>query len=324
MTALSGKRNMATQTAPKPSRDNFLQKIGRKIKWLFKTERSELAELRSEIALLRSEIAPIRTEFLRLVSPTRNNLEYENKRRMEDPLHLDRYGYKVYSQRDEDGIIQEIFNRIGTTNNVFVEFGVGDGLENNTHFLLFNGWKGLWIDGNEQRFKCLQEYFSKPLSTGQLTAVRAFITTDNINKLIGEEGNINGEIDFLSIDIDGNDYWIWEKIVCIQPRVVVIECNIKFPPPCEWIMEYDPHHQWDGSDKYGASIKSLEMLGSRLGYALVGTSRTGANVFFVKRELTNNLFAEPATAENLYHAWRQEYVCCGRPAKKYIGNCPRS
>jgi hypothetical protein len=251
-----------------------------------------------------------------------NNQEYENKRKIDDPLHLDRFGYKVYSQNDEDGIIQEIFNRIGVTNKTFVEFGVQNGLESNCHYLLFKGWNGLWLEGSKKHFKKLQKCFKKPLSTKQLTAINAFITADNINKLIGEDGKINGEIDLLSIDIDGNDYWIWEKINCINPRVVVIEYNAKFPPPCEWVMEYNPNHIWDGSDKYGASLKSLELLGNRLGYALVGTNRNGVNAFFVKKELTKELFAEPATAENLYHAWdnRNGYISSGHATKEYIGN----
>jgi len=237
--------------------------------------------------------------------------------------YLDSFGYKVYSQNDEDGIIEEIFKRIGVTNKNFVEFGVQDGLESNGHFLLFNGWRGLWIDGNEEYFLKLKEYFSEPLSTKQLIAINAFITAENINDLIGKNG-FNGEIDLLSIDIDGNDYWIWKAIKCIQPRVVVIEYNAKFPPPCEYIMEYNPNHIWDGSDKFGASLKSLELLGDELGYRLVGTNTNGVNAFFVKKDLAKNLFPEPPTSENLYHkvgiAGYTAFFSNGHPTKKYIGN----
>ena len=250
----------------------------------------------------------------------RNDQEYENLRRFNDPLHLDRYGYKVYSQNDEDGIISEIFKRIGTTNKFFVEFGVQSGIESNCHYLLFLGWKGLWIEGSKKYFKRLQKCFSKPLSTRQLVAINVFITTENINKLIGEDGKVNGEIDLLSIDIDGNDYWVWEKITCVKPRVVIIEYNAKFPPPAEWIMEYNPNHKWDGSDNHGASLKSLELLANRLGYSLVATNKNGANAFFVKNELASGLFPQPATAENLYHASGQRYISSGHATKKYIGN----
>jgi hypothetical protein len=252
----------------------------------------------------------------------RNDEHYERKRRLDDTKYLDRFGYKVYSQNDEDGIINEIFKRIGTTNKTFVEFGVMDGLESNCHFLLFNGWHGLWIEGDEKYFKGLMKYFFEPLSTRQLIATNAFISAENINDLIRKNG-FNGEIDLLSIDIDGNDYWVWKAINCIQPRVVAIEYNAKFPPPCEWVMKYNHNHVWDGSDKQGASLKSLELLGCELGYQLVGTNTNGVNAFFVKKELTKNLFPEPATAENLYNILildNCKYVNCGHPTRKYIGN----
>lgn len=256
---------------------------------------------------------------------TRNDFEIENKRKLNDAKYLDRYGYKVYSQNDEDGIIDEIFKRIGTKNKIFVEFGVQNGLESNCHFLLFKGWHGLWIDGDGDCVKKLHEYFEIPLASKQLTVINEFITADNINELIG--GGISGEIDLLSIDIDGNDYWIWKSINCIKPRVVVIEYNAKFPPPCEWVMEYDPKYVWDGSDKQGASLKSLELLGYELGYTLVGTNMNGVNAFFVRDDLTENKFPQPATAENLYHAWHYRYVSSGHPTRKFIGNqqpCPEA
>jgi len=124
----------------------------------------------------------------------------------------------------------------------------------------------------------------------------------------------------LSIDIDGNDYWVWEAITCIDPRVVVIEYNAKFPPPLEWIMPYNPDHIWDGSDLHGASLKALEKLGIRLGYQLVGTNMNGRNAFFVKSGLAKDRFPQPATAENLYHTKNtRQYICSGPPTTKYIG-----
>jgi hypothetical protein len=236
--------------------------------------------------------------------------------------YLDSFGYKVYSQNDEDGIINEIFKRIGTADKTFVEFGVQDGLESNGHFLLFRGWRGLWIDGGEKSLKKIKKYFSDPISSKQLTAVRAFITAENINDLISGNG-FNGEIDLLSIDIDGNDYWVWQAIKCVSPRVVAIEYNAKFPPDCEWVMEYNPSHVWDRSDKFGASLKSLELLGDKLGYRLVGTNINGVNAFFVKKDLAKDLFPHPPTAENLCCAWGAGHIrffSIGHPNKEYIGN----
>jgi hypothetical protein len=251
----------------------------------------------------------------------RNDEEFEKKRRLDDPLYLERFGYKVFSQNDEDGIISEIFNRIGTTNKKFVEFGVGNGLECNSHFLLHKGWKGLWIEGNKKCIKQIKKLFVEPLKKSQLTILNEFITRENINELIGGEGGVKGEIDLLSIDIDGNDFWVWEGINCIDSRVVVIEYNPKFPPPHEWVMPYDPKYIYDGtSDFLGASLESLDKLGRKLGYQLVGTTMGGINAFFVKSELAQSLFVLPATAVNLYNPQRLVYYLnSGYKSIKYRG-----
>lgn len=127
--------------------------------------------------------------------------------RMKNNKCLEKYGYKVYSQNDEDGIIQEIFRRIGRTNKIFIEFGVQNGLESNAHYLLHKGWKGLWIEGNHGHCEEIKIKFNNVLKNNQLKLTNAFINKDNINQLI-EEAGIKGEIDLLSIDIGGNDYHI--------------------------------------------------------------------------------------------------------------------
>jgi hypothetical protein len=146
--------------------------------------------------MMKKLIAHIMRSFLTDLAPfhkrmTRNDAEYENKRRLDDPIYLDRFGYKVFSQNDEDGIIAEIFDRIGITNKKFVEFGVQDGLESNGHFLLHKGWQGIWIDGDKKMFKKLLGHFQNPIRSKQLIAINAFITADNINHLIAN-GNGGG------------------------------------------------------------------------------------------------------------------------------------
>ena len=125
------------------------------------------------------------------------------------------------------------------------------------------------------------------------------------------------ELDLLSIDIDGNDYFVWEAITAIEPRVVVIEYNSKFPPPMRWTIRYDPAHEWDGSDQFGASLQSLADLGIRKGYRLVGCNITGTNAFFVRADLAGDHFVEPPDAATLYQPPR--YSLCssfdtGHPA----------
>ena len=237
------------------------------------------------------------------------------EKRLKKRKCLEQYGYKVYSQNDEDGIIQEIFRRIGVTNKTFIEFGVQNGLESNCHYLLFQGWNGLWMDGDGEAIQEIQKRFYPVLKTGQLACKRAFITRENINQLISEQG-FSGEIDLLSIDVDGNDYYIWEAVTAVSPRVVIIEYNGKLPPDCDWKMAYHAYHVWEGSDWHGASLKALERLGERLGYQLVGTGLVGVNAFFVKKEIAGNLFYKPATAEALYNPLRL-LIChkCGHPAR---------
>ena len=216
-----------------------------------------------------------------------------------DPLRLEPHGFKVYSQNDEDGIIAEIFRRIGSPGRTFVEFGVEDGLENNTLYLLLQGWRGLWIDGNEGFVKKIRSRFDEVIQSDRLSVTHSFITRDNINSTIGHFAK--GEIDLLSIDIDGNDYHIWEAVEVVRPRVVVIEYNSKFPPPISIAPAYVPDRVWQGDDYMGASLEAIVRLGKRKGYSLVGCNVTGANAFFVRDDLVENKFARPFTAENHYH-----------------------
>lgn len=221
------------------------------------------------------------------------------------------YGHKVYSQTDEDGIIREIFKRIGTTNKTFVEFGVGDGLENNSLALLFDGWKGLWIEGSTDFARAIEAGFPTAIRKGILTVKNAFITRENINELISA-GVPRGEIDLLSVDIDGNDYHIFEAIDCVSPRVLVMEYNAKFAPPLQYCMAYNATHVWRGDDCFGVSLKFLELALKRRNYCLVGCNLAGTNSFFVRQDLLGDKFPAPYTAERHYEPAR--YYLAGAPS----------
>ncbi len=137
------------------------------------------------------------------------------------PGRLTRFGRKVYAQNDEDGILAEIFRRIGSTTNSFVEFGVEAGLECNSLWLLLQGWRGLWIEADDGHCQRMCASHSPWLASGSLTIKQDFISASNVNELISNQ--FTGEIDLLSIDLDSNDYWVWKAIDIISPRVVVIE-----------------------------------------------------------------------------------------------------
>ena len=222
------------------------------------------------------------------------------KPRNADPKRLLRYGFKVYSQCDEDGIIQEIFRRVGVTNRCFVEFGVETGIECNTVKLLVEGWRGLWIEGNAQHAARIRTSFGPLLADGGLNLVESFVVAENIDSLL-EKGGVSGEIDLLSIDIDNNDFWVWKAITRINPRVVVIEYNASLRPPMSLVVPYQPDRAWDGaSNYYGASLEAFVRLGRSKGYRLVGCSISGVNAFFVRDDIAGDRFFDPATAEELY------------------------
>jgi hypothetical protein len=234
----------------------------------------------------------------------------------EDPKRLEAYGFRSFSQNDEDGILQEIFRRIGLTTGSFVEFGVQDGLQNNTRLLLYRGWKGLWIEADARACRKMRRVFGSELASGQLQLVHSFVTRENIGGLIEASGLL--PIDLLSIDIDGNDYWVW-KALTIQPRVVVIEYNAKFRPPTSWVMEYNAAHRWDYSDYQGASLQSLYDLGRTKGYRLVGCGLAGVNAFFVREDLAHQHFPEQVVAD-LYNPPRfylQHFLSCGHAAGEF-------
>ncbi len=215
---------------------------------------------------------------------------------------LEPYGFKVYSQCDEDGIVQEIFNRIGVSSSKFVEFGVGNGLENNTLKLLLEGWSGLWIEGNHSYVMQIHERFDDVVTAGKLRVTAAVITRENINSLIQEY--FQGEIDLLSIDIDGNDIHVFEAIDVVAPRVIIIEYNGKFPPPVSIAQRYNPEYRWTGSDYSGSSLVAITKVANRKGYSLVGCNIVGSNAFFVRNDLLGDRFEAPFTADNHYQPTR--------------------
>lgn len=232
--------------------------------------------------------------------------------RYQQPARLTRHEARVFSQGGEDGIIAEIFRRIGTTNRRFVEFGSSSGAENNTVWLLRNGWGGLWIDADSAAIAKARSVFAGEIWIRRLTVVESFVTAENIENIFGAQG-VPHIPDLLSIDIDGNDYWVWRAIERYRPRAVVIEYNSAFPPDRDFVYPYRPDAQWDGTSHYGASLKALELLGRKKGYSLVGCNLGGVNAFFVDAPLAKGKFAEPFTAENHYEP-RRVYVPAWRAA----------
>lgn len=231
---------------------------------------------------LREHVGPV--ERWRMATYRRR--EIAKKRR--EPRNLLNFESREYSEHGEDGILREIFARIGVTNQCFVECAVGDGVTNNTRALAeHHGWRGLWIEGHPGRARRAEE-----LMRAWPVLVRSAVATRENFVATLQEAQTPEEFDLLSLDIDGNDYWLWKSLTTYTPRVVVIEYNASYRPGQHWVMSYDPAHVWRGSRHFGASLDALVALGQEKQYALVACDSSGVNAFFVRRELCGDRFCE--------------------------------
>ena len=212
-----------------------------------------------------------------------------------DPNRLEIFGYKVYSQGDEDGIIDAIFHRLNIKKGTFAEIGVENGLECNTLLLLHQGWKGFWFEANEDYIHQIQNKFS---SAKELGVGVGSITKENINEVFENAGIT--ELDFLSIDVDGMDIYLLEELE-IQPKVICIEYNAKWPAHVYKKPVYDPNFQWSGTDYMGSSLEAITEVAKKKGYELVSTSITGANAFYVRKDLINDKFPKHREVSDLYN-----------------------
>ncbi len=211
---------------------------------------------------------------------------------------LSAHEFRAFSQWGEDGIIQWLVRSIEIARKVFVEFGVEDYSEANTRFLIErDNWTGLVLDSNKESIERLRE--SEICWRQGLHAAHALVTRDNINSLLLQNG-ISGEIGLLSIDIDGNDYWIWEAIEGVTPDIVVIEYNHRFGHELAVTIPYTENFQ--RGEQYpiyyfGASLRALCLLAERKGYAFVGCNADGVNAFFVRREKLGPSVQEVSTSD---------------------------
>jgi hypothetical protein len=111
------------------------------------------------------------------------------------------------------------------------------------------------------------------------------VTRDNVSELVGTDA-----LDVLSLDIDGNDYWVWQALDSVAPRVVIIEYNAKLDPTKALVQPYDPQWIWQEDDAFGASRAAMVRLGNAKGYRLVYAESTGANLFFVRADVAGDWF----------------------------------
>jgi hypothetical protein len=216
------------------------------------------------------------------------------------PLAFSDVEFSAYSQNGEDGILLYIFAMIGTVNRKVVEVCAGDGVECNAANLIINhGWTGLLLDGNPALIARGKKFYATRTNAWRLNRlppalVHAWITVDNVNELFTSHG-MSGEIDLLSIDMDGNDYWIWKAIDAISPRVVIAEYNnrwgadraVTVPYTTDFVARGEAP---DGEGYFGASLPAFVALAAQKGYRLVGANSPNTNAFFMRNDVGTTMF----------------------------------
>ena len=207
------------------------------------------------------------------------------------------FGKKVFSQSDEDGLTLEIISRLDLSAGTFMEFGVGNGLQNNTLVLLAMGWEGAWF-GNEDLVIDVKR-------GSRLSYTKTWITAENV--LATAQAELprfgNGNVDLISLDLDGNDLYIVKKLLRskLRPKVFIVEYNQKFPPPLRFCIPYDPNFSWTGDDFFGASLCSMNDAFVAEGYrAVCCNAWTGVNAFFIEEKYFHLFPDTPEKIEDIY------------------------
>jgi hypothetical protein len=209
-------------------------------------------------------------------------------RRLENTIPLSQSEFRVFSQFGDDGIIQYVINRIHLRPEElrFIEFGVENYREANTRFLLLNdNWSGLVMDGSESHVSSIRS--EQIYWRNDLTALARFITRENIARII-EEAGFAGRVGLLSIDVDGNDYWIWEALTEVDPAIVIVEYNgifgsreaVTIPYQADFVRQ-NAHYSYL---YWGTSLPALRHLADKKGYAWIGCNTAGNNAYFVRNE----------------------------------------
>jgi hypothetical protein len=218
--------------------------------------------------------------------------------------------FRAFSQNGEDGILLLVFSLIGVTNRRSVELGASNGTSCNTANLILNhGWTGLLVDGALREVEHGRRFYaSHPDTAAQPpTFLHAWVTRENVNDLVAGAG-FRGDIDLLSLDIDGNDYWIWDALDCVSPRVVVLEYRTFWGTDRAVTVPYRPEFVAECPDYTGASLPAFVKLGRKKGYRLVGCQRLCFNAFFLRDDVGEELLPEVPASACFAHPAAQHFI----------------
>jgi len=227
--------------------------------------------------------------------------------------------FSVFSQWGDDGIIQYLINKIEIPNKTFIEFGVENYKESNTRFLLINNnWSGYIIDGSKEHINYIKK--DNISWACELYAEASFITAENINDLL-KKPDFDPEVGLLSIDIDGNDYWVWKAIHVINPIIVIVEYNSLFGVNNAWTVPYDPnfvkYEKHSSIIYYGCSVKALCLLAEEKNYVFIGCNSKGNNAYFIRKDkMPEALTSKTAEQGYVLSKFREAQVNAERPIGK--------
>jgi hypothetical protein len=269
---------------------SFWAKLGRERR-AFSTGIANLASLAALATLAKSaEYRAIRDE---LKSRQPNNLAVQ--------------GQKTYSQNDEDGIIAAIFGKFehGRT---FLEIGVQDGRECNTHLLLIDNWRGAWVEADADMCRSIETALGQTSFPGRFQLIEDFVSPENIVQIYRNVCDFLGveEVALFSLDIDSNDIYVLESLFAGggRPAVLSLEYQGAFAPPLDVRVTYAPGRTWAEDDYYGASLQAFVNVCGRYGYKLLTCSIVGVNAFFVRDDISGRFDLRPV--EELYQPFRAE------------------
>jgi len=275
---------------------------------------NEIASLKYQIETLSKQLNEIRslleTRDLKSQKINLGQIQSHLNNQKKNIYDLSEVEFQVFSQFGDDGIIQYLINKIDIPNKTFIEFGVENYMESNTRFLLYNNnWTGFVMDGSNDNVNFIKKDI--PNWASELYVKAAFINAENINDLVQIPG-FNNEVGILSIDIDGNDYWVWKAIDSINPIIVIIEYNSLFGKNNAWTIPYESSFvRGEKSSSllyFGASLKALQILGERKGYSLIGSCSRGLNAYFIRNDKVGDFKVKSAEDCYVYSKFREVVI----------------
>jgi hypothetical protein len=220
-------------------------------------------------------------------------------------------GFRVLSQADEDGILLFLLAATAPNTRRFVELGAGDCVtaSNCANLALNLGFHGLFVDADAGKIESGRAFYASQLDTSVYPprTISAFLSRENVNEVI-RDARIEGEVDVLSIDVDGNDYWLWEAVDCVSPRIVVVEVHTEYRLH-DVLAPYRADFRWQDAQRgepVGASPVAMTRLAEQRGYRLVGGNRFGFNAFYLRDDLAADLVPAVEVSSLLEHDWSQE------------------